>query len=71
MWKTTVVLPVSRGTLVVSLSAYLLTLEFVVLIKIRLTIPSMHVRILVLWCLGLKLVWGLVQVRCVVFSWCC
>ena len=64
-------LPVSRETLVVLLSANLLTHQFVVLILIRLTIPSMHVRILVLICvasgLGLGLVWGLVQLCRVVF----
>ena len=51
------------------------SLPFVSLIRdsvlIRHTIPSMHVRILVLICvvsgLGLGLVWGLVHVRCVVF----
>ena len=65
------VLPVSSETLVALLSAYLLTHQFVVLILIRLTIPSMHVRILVLICvvsgLVLGLVWGFVQVCRVVF----
>ena len=64
--RATELLPVSRGTLVAQLSATCITFQLVAVIVIRLTIPSMHVRILVLG-LGLGLVWEFVHVCRLVF----
>ena len=51
----TLLLPVSRETLIAQLSATCNTYQFVAVIIIRLTIPSIHVRILVLICVGVGL----------------
>ena len=63
--------PVSRGTLVAQLSAICITLQFVAVNISRLTIPSMHVRILVLICVVSGLVWSLCTCVVSCSSWCC